>query len=112
MLLYGRSRAPPLQQFDIGGDMHRLDAPEFVNPMPLALAQKISSSAAISHPRILVADIDYEECEEAQRGPLPGTSNDNWQDCRTVFVDCGSFISFLRLIYRTEETLNSGALLR
>jgi hypothetical protein len=64
-------RPPGLQQFDVRGHVHRLNAPEFTNPLPFAPAGEIGGGAAISRPRVPVADVDSEEFKEAQRGPLP-----------------------------------------
>src|ERR1035438_5465675 len=76
MLLDRGSRPLALQQFDIRGDMRRLDAPEFANPLPFAPAQEYSSGPRIGRPCVLVADIDGEEFEEAPRGPLPGPGDE------------------------------------
>ena len=40
MLLDGRGRVLTQQLFDIDRDMHRLDAPERLKPLPFAPAQK------------------------------------------------------------------------
>jgi hypothetical protein len=61
----GCGRLAP-QQFDIRGHMHRLDAPEFANPLPFALPEESASGPCLRRPRVLVADIDGEEFEEAQ----------------------------------------------
>ena len=60
MLLDRGGRTLALQQLDIGGDMHRLHAPERANPLPFALVEKIGRGPRISRPRVLVADIDCE----------------------------------------------------
>jgi hypothetical protein len=47
MLLDRGSRSLSLKQFDIGRHMHGLSAPEGVNPLLFAPAEKIGSRAAI-----------------------------------------------------------------
>jgi hypothetical protein len=74
MLLDRGSRTPTLQELDIGGDMHRLDAAEFANPLLLAPVKEVRSRAAISRERVFVADVDGEEFEEAPRSPAPAMS--------------------------------------
>jgi hypothetical protein len=82
-LLNGGSRALRLQQFDICGHMHRLNAPQLADPLPFAPAQEVSSGAAIRRPRVFVADVDGEVFEEAQRGPIPGTGDERGNaECR------------------------------
>src|SRR5665213_2245003 len=71
MLLDRRSRPLALQQFDIRGHVHRLNAPQVANPLPFTPAQEGSSRPRICCPRVPVADVDGEEFEEAQRGPIP-----------------------------------------
>ena len=71
MLLHRGSRAPALQQLDIRGYMHGPYPPERVNPLPFTPVQKISGGAGISGPRVLVADGDGEELDEAERGAIP-----------------------------------------
>jgi hypothetical protein len=71
MLLDCRSRTLALQQFDIGGHMHGLDASWFANPLPFAPGQESRRCSRIGRPRVFVTDIDGEEFEEAPRGPLP-----------------------------------------
>src|ERR1017187_338772 len=61
VLLDRGGRPLPLQLLDIRGHMHRLDAPEFTNPLPLAPAQESSSGPRIRRPRVAVADSDGEE---------------------------------------------------
>jgi len=47
--------------------MHRLNAPQLVNPLPFTPAQEGSRGPRIGRPRVAVADVDGEEFEEAQR---------------------------------------------
>ena len=79
VLLDGGRRHFLGELLDIGGDMHRLHVLQPVNPLPFAPVQKRSGSAAISFARVFVADVDGEEFEEAQRGPLPCPVNQRWQ---------------------------------
>ena len=71
MLLDRRSRPLALQQFDIGDNIHRLDAPEFTYPLPFTPAQESASGPRLGHPRVLVSDVNGEEFEEAERGLRP-----------------------------------------
>jgi hypothetical protein len=68
MLLDRGRRHFPEELLDIGGHMHRLDQAERANPLPFALAQEIRSRPSVCCSRVLVADIDGEEFEEAPRG--------------------------------------------
>jgi len=65
-----------MQQLDIRGHMHRLHAPERVNPLPFTRVQKVGSGAAISRPRIPAADVDGELFNEAQCRPIPGPGDE------------------------------------
>ena len=77
MLLDRGSRPLTLQLLDVGRDVHRLDAPEFANPPPFAPAQEgRRRRPRIRRPRVLVADVDGEEFEEAPRGFFPGPGNE------------------------------------
>src|ERR1039458_7609488 len=80
MLLDRGSRPLALQLLDVGRDVHRLDAPEFANPLPFAPAQEGRGRPRIRRPRVLVADVDGEEFEEAPRGPIPSLGNQRRQD--------------------------------
>src|ERR1019366_8844324 len=79
MLLDRGSRPLTLQQFDICGHMHRLDASKFANPLPFAPAQEGTSGPRICGPRVFVADIDGEEFEEAPRGFVSGMRDEHRQ---------------------------------
>ena len=79
MLLDGRGRPLSLQLLDIRGDMDRLDAPEFANPLPLAPAQESARRPRIGRPRVFVADVDGEEFEEAPHGSRPCPGNQRGQ---------------------------------
>jgi hypothetical protein len=51
--------------------MHRLDAPEFANPLPFAPAQECTSSPRVCGARVFVADVDGEEFKETPCSPIP-----------------------------------------
>ena len=71
MLLDRRRRHLAAQLLDIASNMHRLHVLQPTDPLPFAPVQKRGGSAAISNARVFVADVDGEEFNEAQRGPLP-----------------------------------------
>jgi hypothetical protein len=62
--------------------MHWLNAPQLADPLPFTPVEDVSSGAAISRPRVLVADVDSEVFEKAQRGPIscPGDQRRNDDD--------------------------------
>lgn len=51
--------------------MHRLHVLRTVSPLAFARTQERAGSASESLARVFVADVDGEQFDEAQRGPLP-----------------------------------------
>jgi hypothetical protein len=71
-VLLDRGRLHPLAQaLNVLSDVDRLDLIERADPARVAPAQKRGSRASIRGARVRVADIDREEIEEADLGPLP-----------------------------------------
>jgi uncharacterized protein (DUF433 family) len=71
MLLDRGNSALVLQQLDICGHMHRLNAPEFAKPLPFAPAHKLPGSPAYAARVFLLRMLNGEEFEEAPGGPFP-----------------------------------------
>ena len=86
MLLDRGSRALRLQQFDIRGHMHRLNAPQLANPLPFTPAQEVSCGARVCRPRVAVADVDGEVFEEAPLGPIPCLGNQRGKAWKRSFL--------------------------
>ena len=51
--------------FNVGGDVDRPNAHERVNSLPFAPSQKQGGGMSVGRPRVLVANVDGEEFEEA-----------------------------------------------
>jgi hypothetical protein len=67
VLLHGRLGNLVLQGLDIGRDVQRLDADEFVDAVLLESGEEPTHGPVIGRPRVLVADGGGEELEEAAR---------------------------------------------
>jgi hypothetical protein len=71
MLLNGWCRHAPAKLLYISGDLDRLDLSEATNALPFAPVEKFSSGPSVGRSCVRVADIDGEEFQEAELGPLP-----------------------------------------
>ena len=83
VLLDGRCRSVFGQRFDVGGDMHWLDAGER-QAVPLAPGEEIADGSSICLPRIGVADGGGQEFDEPLACLLPGVGDDGGYDDAAV----------------------------